>query len=66
MNVTGCGNAKITTTIMQFAKKMVLMPQDVARVVNAVSQDKTSSRLDQLDEAMKNTLERKDLSIYEK
>ena len=51
---------------MQFAKKMILMPQDVARVVNAAKQDKTHLRLGQLDEAMKSTLERNDLSIYEK
>ena len=51
---------------MQFTKKMVVMPQDVARVVNASNQDKTPSRLHQLDEAMKKTLERKDLSLYEK
>lgn len=41
---------------MQFAKKMVLMPQDVARVLNMTSQDKTQSRLSHLDEDMKVTL----------
>lgn len=51
---------------MQYTKKMVLMPQDVARVVHATNQDKTPSRLHQLDEAMKNTLDRKDLTLYEK
>ncbi|KAJ8018952.1 hypothetical protein HOLleu_42762 [Holothuria leucospilota] len=45
---------------------MVLMPQDVARVLNLSSQDKSQLRLNQLDGDMKTTLEREDLSLYEK
>lgn len=51
---------------MQFTKKLVLMPQDAARVLNVATKNKTHSRLNQIDEEMKSTLDREDLSLYEK